>query len=204
MTQIEVVVFANSIKHGQHCVAGKCVNTGKWIRPVSNQQGAELSHEQAKYQNPYGIYGVKPLQKIKMGFSHHVPLLHQPENFLIDGTRWKQNYSIGIADLSNYVDEPTDLWGNGNRVEYAQITNGRYTISQSLYLVQVEELELYHTDDGKRKAAFIYNDIHYELAVTDPMFDEIVTEDRDIQGVLCVSLGEEYLGYCYKLVAAIF
>ncbi|BDS30909.1 dual OB domain-containing protein [Aeromonas caviae] len=110
MTQIEVVVFANSIKHGQHCVAGKCVNTGKWIRPVSNQQGAELSHEQAKYQNPYGIYGVKPLQKIKMGFSHHVPLLHQPENFLIDGNRWKQNYSIGIADLSNYVDEPTDLW----------------------------------------------------------------------------------------------
>ncbi|BDS30907.1 hypothetical protein KAM479c_26310 (plasmid) [Aeromonas caviae] len=99
---------------------------------------------------------------------------------------------------------PWDLWGNGNRVEYAQITNGRYTISQSLYLVQVEELELYHTDDGKRKAAFIYNDIHYELAVTDPMFDEIVTEDRDIQGILCVSLGEEYLGYCYKLVAAIF
>lgn len=38
---------ANFIKHGQHCVAGKCVNTGKWIRPVSNQQGAELSHEQA-------------------------------------------------------------------------------------------------------------------------------------------------------------
>ncbi|CAM2747568.1 hypothetical protein VIOR103205_01090 [Vibrio ordalii] len=67
MPQSEVVVLANSIKHGQHCVAGKCVNTGKWIRPVSNLQGAELSHQQAKIQNPHGIFNVKPLQKIGKG-----------------------------------------------------------------------------------------------------------------------------------------
>ncbi len=29
MPQFEVVVLANSIKHGQHSVAGKCVNTGR-------------------------------------------------------------------------------------------------------------------------------------------------------------------------------
>jgi hypothetical protein len=69
MTQAEIIVLANSVKHGQHCVAGKCINTGNWVRPVSNANGAELSHEQAKYQNPYGTFGVKPLQKIRMGFS---------------------------------------------------------------------------------------------------------------------------------------
>lgn len=63
-----------------------------------------------QHQNLWYLWS-KASSKIKMGFSHHVPLLHQPENFLIDGNRWKQNYSIGIADLSNYVDEPTDLWG---------------------------------------------------------------------------------------------
>jgi hypothetical protein len=74
MSQVEIVVLANSVKHGQHCVAGKCMETGKWIRPVSNTRGGELNHEQAKYQNKYGVYSVKPLQRILMGFLHPVPL----------------------------------------------------------------------------------------------------------------------------------
>ena len=204
MTQTEIVVLANSVKHLQHCVAGKCVDTGRWIRPVSNQQGAELSHEQAKYQNPYGKYGVKPLQKIRMGFLQHVPLQHQPENYLIDGNLWRQNYSICLADLPTYLDEPADLWSEGNRVQHAQINRGLYNVSQSLYLIQVEQLSLYHTDDGRRRASFIYNEINYDLAVTDPKFDEIVREQRAIMSILCISLGEEYQGYCYKLVATIF
>lgn len=204
MTQAEVVVLANSVKHGQHCVAGKCLNTGRWIRPVSNEQGGELSHEQAKYQNPYGTYGVKPLQKIRMGFSRHVPLSHQPENFLIDGNLWQQNYSIGVEQLPDFLDTPVDLWGVGNRVPHVPIALGLRNISQSLYLIQAEGLDLYNTEEGKRRVVFTYNGVDYDLAVTDPKFDEIVQEGREVNGILCVSLGEEYQGYCYKLVAAIF
>lgn len=47
-----IVIFANSVKHGQHCVAGKTVNGGKWIRPVADINGKELDHEQAKFSNP--------------------------------------------------------------------------------------------------------------------------------------------------------
>lgn len=204
MTQAELVILANSVKHGQHCVAGKCINTGKWIRPVSNEQGAELNHEQAKYQNPYGTYGVKPLQKIRMGFLRHVPLPHQPENYLIDGNVWKQNYAIGIEKLPLYLDEPDDLWGEGNRVQHAQVALGLYNVTQSLYLVQVKNLKLYYSNEGKRRASFTYNGINYDLAATDPKFDEIVREQREVRGILCISLGEEYQGYCYKLVATIF
>ncbi len=204
MTQVEVVVLANSVKHSQHCVAGKCVQTGRWIRPVSNAQGAELSHDQAKYQNPYGVYAVKPLQKIKMGFSGYVPLSHQPENFLIDGSLWTQNFSIGIAELPNYLDYPADLWGDGNRVQHALISSGIYNVAQSLYLVKVDELSLYTTGEGKRRASFTYKKIDYDLAVTDPKFDEIVRDQNEVLDILCISLGEEYQGYCYKLVATIF
>ena len=204
MSQTEIVILANSVKHGQHCVAGKCMNTGRWIRPVSNAQGAELSHEQAKYQNPYGTYAVKPLQKIRMGFSQHVPLPHQPENYLIDGNLWQQNYSIGLGDLPNYLDQPVDIWGQDNRVQHALITSGFYNVPQSLYLVQVDGLSLYNTGDGKRRTSFTYNGIAYDLAVTDPKFDEIVRDNREVNQILCISLGEEYQGYCYKLVATIF
>lgn len=203
MSQTEIVILANSVKHGQHCVAGKCINTGRWIRPVSNAQGAELSHEQVKYQNPYGTYVVKPLQKIRMAFSQYVPLPHQPENHLIDGNLWQQNYSIELVDLHNYLDQPDDIWGQDNRVQHALITSGSYNVPQSLYLVQVNELSL-HTDDGKRRASFTYNGITYNLAVTDPNFDEIVRDNLEVNQILCISLGEEYQGYCYKLVATIF
>jgi hypothetical protein len=204
MTQAEIIVLANSVKHGQHCVAGKCINTGNWIRPVSNANGAELSHEQAKYQNPYGTFGVKPLQKIRMGFTQYVPLPHQPENHLIDGNLWQQNYSINEADLVAHLDTPDNLWGQGNRVQHSQITMGLYNIDQSLYLVQVDNLNLYTNDDGKRRASFDYNGSDYDLAVTDPKFDEIFREQREVKEILCISLGEEYQGYCYKLVATIF
>jgi len=69
-----IVIFANSVKHGQHCVAGKSLATGQWIRPVADANGKELDHEQAKYRNPYGRYLVKPLQKIQMELGANVPL----------------------------------------------------------------------------------------------------------------------------------
>lgn len=200
----EIVVLANSVKHGYHCVAGKCINTGSWIRPVSNAQGGELNHEQAKFQNCYGTYGVKPLQKIKMEFLRRVPLPHQPENYLIDGELWRQNYSIRECELANYLDTPADLWGEGNRVQHAQIIMGLYHIPQSLYLVSVDGLNLYKTSEGKRRASFQYNSTDYDLAVTDPKFDDILKGQNELVGILCISLGEEYQGYCYKLVATIF
>lgn len=204
MYQEEVVILANSIKHKQHCVAGKCFKTKKWIRPVSNQQGAELKHEQAKYENPFGQFSVKPLQRILMTFSEHVPLMHQPENYLVDGNLWKQNYAIKQADLVDYLDNPKDLWGKDNRVEHLLIEFGLYHVEQSLYLVKVDALNLYNNIEGKRRASFKYNDVAYDLAVTDPKFDEIQREGRNITGIICVSLGENHRGYCYKLVASIF
>ncbi|KKK82910.1 hypothetical protein LCGC14_2798690, partial [marine sediment metagenome] len=153
--------------------------------------------QQAKYQNPYGTYGVKPLQKIRMGLSQHVPLPHQPENYLIDGNLWHQNYSIGLSELRNYLDQPVDIWGQGNRVQHTSIAFGVYKVIQSLYLIQVAGLSLHHTDDGKRRASFTYNDVEYDLAVTDPKFDELVIDNREVNQILCISLGEEHNGYCY-------
>ena len=204
VSQVEVVVLANSVKHRKHCVAGKCTSSGQWVRPVSNAQGGELSNDQVMYQNSYGTYSVKTLQKITMGFSAHVPLLHQPENFLINGNLWQQNYSIGFDDLPKYLDYPEDLWGDGGRVESLRVISGVFTVHQSLYLVQVDDLSLYKTDEGKRRAAFKYRENGYDLAVTDPKFDEVVGSQRKVYGILCVSLGEDYNGYYYKLVAAIF
>ena len=204
MNNIEIVILANSVKHHQHCVAGKCTANGQWVRPVSNANGAELSHAQAQCQNPHGTFNVKPLQKVIMNFSAHAPLAHQPENYVIDGSTWRQNFRIAIEELSQYLDQPNDIWGNADRVLHASILSRQTVIGQSLFLIAVDNLNLYKNQFDRRRASFSYRGIDYDLAVTDPNFDRITQNDEVLGGVICVSLGEEYQGNCYKLVATVF
>ncbi|WP_028834763.1 MULTISPECIES: dual OB domain-containing protein [unclassified Pseudoalteromonas] len=204
MSKHQIVVLANSLKHHQHCVAGKLTDSSKWVRPVSNVAGAELSHEQAKCQNPHGRFFVKPLQKVTIGLECHAPLINQPENYLIDDSIWQQNYKIDKSEVLRYLDSPDDLWGVGDRVDYKMVQYGEIKIDQSLYLIEVSDLNLYLNNYNKRRASFIYSGNQYDLAVTDPNFDALIQDSSALQNILCISLGEEYEGSCYKLVATVF
>lgn len=199
-----VVILANSIKHGKHCVAGKCVDTNKWIRPVSDMSGKELDDEQSSYSNKYGTFVVKPMQKIQMSLESHAPLVNQPDNYVVSKTKWCQRYKIESYELEKYLDYPETLWGNGSKVSYQAVLDGTFNIKQSLYLVKVENLKLYVNEYNKRRASFNYNNIRYELPVTDPMFDNIVSSNKQLSGILCISLGECFNDNCYKIVATIF
>ena len=139
-----------------------------------------------------------------MGLDAHAPLPNQPENYVVDDSMWQQNYSIDDCDLVQYLDSPIDIWGEGDRISYPLIENGTIPIHQSLFLLRVEGLSLYKNRFDKRRATFTYNGINYDLAVTDPRFDDIVRDENDLMGIVCVSLGEAFEGSCYKLVATIF
>lgn len=203
-----IVVFANSVKHGKHCVAGKDVQTGQWIRPVGDTAGAELDHNQCICANPYGRYIVKPLQKVEIELKAHSLLANQPENFLVGDAKWTQRYKIEAHEVINYLDTPETLWGTGNRVVFSQIEDGTVQITQSLYLVKVDNFEIYKNMDNKRRASFSYNGNNYDLPVTDPNFENHLQNPQH-QSILCVSLGEKHdptggKNYsCYKIVATI-
>lgn len=203
MSQHQIVIFANSLKHGQHCVAGKLLGSSQWVRPVSNENGGELSHAQASIINPYGRFNVKPLQRVIIGLQRHVPLLNQPENYLVDSSVWRQNYSIAKSEVSKYLDNPTSLWGEGGRISYDLIKSQRMKIDQSLYLIQTDKLRLYKNENDKRRANFIYENINYDFPVTDPNFDRLLENSSNLSGILCISLGEKFEGKCYKLVATL-
>lgn len=204
MKHVEMVVLANSVKHGGHCVAGKDIKTKEWVRPVSDKDGSALSRSQVLCSNPYGKYPAKPLQKIKMNLEQHVPKVNQPENFQVGNSDWRQNYKLREDDLINYLDFPQDLWGKGNKVSFNQIKRGEVNIINSLCLVQVEKLNLFICGEGKRRCSFSYNGVMYDFPATDPMFDTLVNTNSVLAGILCISLGEEFHGYCYKLVASIY
>lgn len=204
MEKRTIVILAKSVKHHNNCVAGKCVNTGEWIRPVSTPQGAELTDDQVRYENSYGTFHVKTLQKIEMQFTKHVPLVNQPDNYLISDVRWRQRYRIPKNELINHLDHPEDIWGKSDHVTFDLIINGDINIEQSLYLVKVENLKLYKNIFDKRRASFIYNEMQYDLSVTDPNFDKWICNEERFEEILCISLGENFRGKCYKIVATIF
>lgn len=59
------------------------------------------------------------------------------------------------------------------------------------------------------RAEFIYNRTNYRIAVTDPVIEREYKSRGDgryeVQSVyLCISLGELFNGYAYKLVAGLF
>ena len=204
-----IVIFANSFKHGGHCVAGKSLGTKKWFRPVSDVNGGALNDQQIKYFNPMGRFSVKHLQNIEMEFAKKVPLLHQPENFLISNNPWHQKYNLDRRDIPGFLDHPETLWGEGDSVDSQAILNQHISIQQSLYLIKINQIELslhFYSGSNHAKVSFVYNDkINYTLSCTDNNFQNLI-KDNEIQTnkYLCISLGEEFKNKKhYKLVAAI-
>lgn len=209
MNNVEMVILANSIKHGQCCVAGKNLSDGQWVRPVANERGAELSRNQILVSDYSESVSARPMQKVSMNLKKHVPLKHQPENFCVDSSRWRQTGAITVRELEDYLDHPKDLWGPYDRVAYERIESGVVRVSQSLYLIRVDQLRLYRNSDNKRRASFNYQESKYDLAVTDPKFDMLMNAQEGCSNIICVSLGEPFYGNsdkasCYKIVAAIF
>jgi hypothetical protein len=204
ITTANIVVLANSWKHGEHCIAGKCLTTKKWIRPVSDLQGGAISNNQAKTENIYGRFNCKPLQKVTMGLTQSAPLINQPDNQLIDHTPWLQKYKISNHQLRDFLDFPMDLWGTTNRVTMCDISSGAVPIGQSLYLVKVNDLQLYINEGNKKRVNFTYNGQVYDLPSTDPNFDKLIKQQQTMEQILCISLASEWHGQCFKVVATIF
>ena len=197
-----IVILANSAKHGEHCVAGKSLTTREWVQLVGNAEGSALSREQASMTNHIpGDWLVKPLQKIVMNIGPAVPLRHQPENYICE-PGWVQNYSIRLPELPAYLDTPNSIWGPAPRLSEDEIASGA-DIEQSLYLVKVEDMELYKPDAARSRVTFRYNGIEYDLPSTCTDFNKILKGEKAHDNYVVVSLGENHKGYHYKIIATI-
>jgi hypothetical protein len=201
------------------CVAGKTVEKegyGEWIRPVSDRLGQEISEEERRYEN-----GDDPqlLEVIEIPFLHACPHDFQSENHLIDATYyWQKVGRVEWDELQGAVDPVSALWNNGyssynglnDRVPVAEAEK----LTSSLVLIRPVAIKLVVGVEGAQyrkrrvRAQFQLNRQEYWLSVTDPKVERTFLKrgDGDYElgeTLLCVSLGEPYEGYTYKLVAAL-
>ena len=218
----EIVCLANSRKHSGRCISGKEVlqhGYGSWIRPISARPSAEISEEERRFEN-----GQDPrvLDIINIPMLAEAPVLFQTENHVIDaGYYWSKVGELPWEELSNLVDTPPLLWSNTSssynglndrvKVELAAM------LPNSLTLIVPKELTIKVHVEGadfgnprrRVRAHFIYNNVYYTIAVTDPVAERVFLAKSDgiyplAETYLCISLGEAHTdGYCYKLVAAL-
>ncbi|MFC2073799.1 hypothetical protein ACFLR3_00965 [Campylobacterota bacterium] len=213
----EIIILANSAKKGGCCVAGKDIETGEWIRPVSNKDGAELTREQATLTSSQYTWMAKSLNKVIINFDSRVPQINQPENFLIDSSAWIPNYKVDRSKLDELLDNPEHIWMYGpyqDHFKYEYFERGMIVDHQSLYLIKVESIVftvVSNASGQKRvKGAFEYKQLEYSFNVTDRAYCkyknfELGFTFTEHSKYLCLSLGEKYslTGHCYKLIAAV-
>ena len=209
----DMLVLANSKKNRGFCVAGKDIYSNRWVRLVGDQNGAELYLNQITYNDIAGrrqMMQYEPFNKfIRVNVGISVPLRYQPENVLIDKEPWQE---IHVTENNISYDTPIDLWGTGDRIKADDIERGLVNIPQSLYLIQVTDLQFYINDYNSHRACFNYGNNIYDLGATmDPsIFQDIVNGLRAYNNILTVSLAGPFFNKYtnlyehFKLVAAVF
>lgn len=215
----KVICLANSRKLGGRCLAGMELvrnKLGAWIRPVSKHGNGELSLYDIQFDD-----GTTPelLDIVTIPLLKHAPHNYQSENYIIDNQEyWVKNGRLKSTLLNRLIDDIDTLWineyhsssGLNDRIPQSRAEE---ELGTSLALICPQSLSLvvqFEYNRNKVRANFQYNDEPYCLTVTDCKVEndylnrEPSTYQVTAENVhLCVSIGEPFQGYCYKLVAAI-
>ena len=217
------ICLAKSARDKAFCVAGKeiLINGNRiekifnWFRPVGITSDAIPSSD-----FPFSIGDI-----VSCEVGSAKVELTQPENFILcNDAKWQK---IGHISTSNaeknyqlFEDRPDSLWGfgesstNGINDKISEARAPQY--NASLYFIKAENPivykrdQSYYPEEGKIKTRlkFFYNNINYDLVVTDPSFTgnyrNVLSIGEEIKldnFYITVSLAKPYNGYCYKLVA---
>lgn len=214
-----IVCLANSRKYMHRCVAGKELQDnriGGWIRPVTKRPNCQLSLAEMSFQD-----GKVPklLDIVTIPLLEYVPHSYQTENYLIDEEYyWVKEGVLSPSRLSQLCDTRSTLWVDGYHSssgynDKIPLLLAEVQVCSSLLLIKPSSLSIQVASEwGKRKvrAEFSFHQHTYRLAVTDPVVEQSYLRRNngifrldDQERYLCISLGEPFEGYCYKLVAAI-
>lgn len=205
----KVAILTKSSKYKGYCVAGVDINTGEWVRFVSDdkQTHGALSVSDISYADKSTC---KPLDVVLVDVLDAEPLAHQPENYRIDSHKyWQKPGECTLSDV--LAVHPAEVWPYiyGNTYPYVD-SEEINSIGHSLILVYVSSLTISQTINAngqpKTKATFLYNRRWYSnISVTAPDFYSVPDGTRYANAYLVISLPDTpFPEDCYyKLVAQI-
>lgn len=221
MPELDLICLANSYKYGGRCIAGLRTNGGGWVRPVTAAEHGVFGRDD------YGqmaAFEPRILNVMRTPLAGPRPVASQPENWLIDGGRWRLVERPASREWAGVLEAavcrgPALLEGTERAIPEGAFR--RRAAEASLALVEPEQLVWRRCFDEntmrlKDRAVFKLAGASYALPLTDPVFleglkalreGEHASEEIGIPAgrtvLLTISLSEPYHGYCYKLAAAV-
>jgi hypothetical protein len=203
----QFVCLANSTKLNGRCLAGieilnklqPVLNNTKpnWIRPVSNSTGGEISTNLVNQINLLDILEIDITNNIGSGF--------QSENVLFDPKSLIKVGSLKYNQLINFCSDEPKIFGNKGKAVHVDDID---FINHSLLFICVNIFSINSDDPQHLRLEFEYNDLNYDLPITDPVFIDSYNKNNLILSArseifLAISLAVEHLGWHSKLVAGI-
>ena len=218
---VEIVCLANSEKHGNRCVAGVRLDTGGWIRPVSNDAGAGLLETQ--YTTASGHHP-EPLDIIRVQLDHQRAKYNQPENWVISAEPWElietDLHDQALLAINTALQrEGYILYDGSHSIPKHDLTNMPVFRSLTLLSPTDPEFHVREKNNGtfQPRTTFEFDGNRYDFPITDPGWRrqaqtkgmdglpsaEHVSPNEEI--LFTISLGEATKeGRCFKIVAAVF
>ncbi len=203
MTEVDILCLANSWKTGGRCVAGLRLDDGSWLRPVSDNESGELSHQQCMMDIGHAV---RPLDVVRVYLEKPSPRPHQPEDWIIADRQWRFLERRSVADVRKLLkkaseERKTGIFGNeSDSLSWKAISGGSVRVQSSLTLVKVDTPEFrWGTRRGQKRAVFDHAGVTYDLAMT--FKNELSIGASSSKWYFTISLGEPLNGYCYKLIA---
>ena len=212
-----IVCLANSRKQSERCIAGIEIEGSQlhnWIRPVSVRPMGELGVSERRLAD-----GSDPalLDILEVPMLESRPRGFQTENHLIDhNALWAKVGNFPQRQLLPYCKTPNPLWINGfdsmhgrnDRIPEEQVAS----LPDSLVLVEPQQMRIeirLLAAKLRVRAEFRLAGQKYNFGVTDPVVErQCLSRSEGFhtykkRAVACISVGEPFNGYCYKLVASI-
>jgi len=106
-----ILCLAASDKHQGYCFAGKDMETGEWVRPVSSRADEEISYKECIVSKGTEA---KLLDILEIPFLKETPSNYQEENHLIDpSNKWEKIGEGTWQQVEEAIDDHSGpLWLN--------------------------------------------------------------------------------------------
>jgi hypothetical protein len=210
---MKLLVLANSYKLGNRCVAGIDLDTGKWVRPVSQSPGGAIPEHKTAVSRSGRFVPVLPLDVVEFEVGRSRATPHHPEDVEVKGP-FTLVGNMTIADLRakypEVVQEEGPIFGNySDRIPAGVVSSiGGHS---SLMLMQVSRFGFDRTlnvnGNPQFRGSWGERPKHVDLVITDPQFVHVrqsLSSGLIEKALVTISLGEELNGAHFKLIATVF
>lgn len=217
MSTTRIVVLANSWKHHDWCLAGIDLDTGEWVRPVTDLDDGRVPVKSMKL----GGYFPQLLDVLEIPLDSTGPDFgFESENRTILPERWYLCDRMTPEDIEKYASQP--YYVLHNRRKYITPTELRKKSFEKRVTLQLIRVDNFKVCDARRKpadkpnwnGAILSGRRKLEVKITDPIFVESLKRGHKPSPscLLTMSLGMPYKppGWdendepaCWKLISGV-